>query len=154
MFEKFRKKKETVISKPVQGKLIPLAEVEDAVFSTGLMGFGFAVIPTEGEIYAPTTGTITSIFSTKHAITMTTTNGLELLIHMGIDTVELNGEGITSLVEVGDKVTATTKIAVIDLDLLTQREKKTDIIVVFLNITPEQKEKFDLSGITPIAVLS
>ena len=86
------KKKKLELAMPVDGKIISLTEVPDEVFSTGMMGQGFAIEPSSDEIYAPVAGTITNIFPTKHAISLKTKEGLELLLHLGLDTVELAGK--------------------------------------------------------------
>lgn len=87
------------IHSPLEGELIPLSEVEDEVFASGAMGQGGAIFPTAGELKAPFDGKITLLFPTKHAIGLTDENGVELLIHIGMDTVQLNGEHFTSHVE-------------------------------------------------------
>ncbi|MDG3374879.1 glucose PTS transporter subunit IIA, partial [Vibrio parahaemolyticus] len=83
------------------GKVIPITEVGDEVFSQKMMGDGFAVIPESGEIFAPVAGKVTSVFPTKHAIGLVTDSGIEVLVHMGIDTVQLNGEPFTVFVKEG-----------------------------------------------------
>lgn len=92
------------ISSPLTGTVIPLAEVEDAVFSGGILGEGVAIIPTEGKVYAPADGTISAVTDTKHAIGITTDQGMEMLIHVGLDTVQLGGEGFILHCNMGDKV--------------------------------------------------
>lgn len=119
---------------PADGKLIPISEVTDPVFSSKTMGDGFAVKPATSDVYSPVTGKILSIFATKHAIGYQLDNGLEVLLHMGIDTVELNGEGFTLYVKDGDIVKPETKIATIDLDKITTAGKQTDLIVVITNM--------------------
>lgn len=93
----------TLVS-PLLGKSIPLAEVKDEVFATGVLGDGVAVIPEKGELYAPADGTIETIFDSKHAISMVTDAGVELLMHIGMDTVKLEGKGYSPLVKNGEKV--------------------------------------------------
>lgn len=89
---------------PIKGKVIPLKEVEDEVFSSELMGKGVAVKPEEGKVYAPFDGTVESIFDTKHAIGLKSDDGIELLIHVGMDTVKLNGEPFELKTEAGKKI--------------------------------------------------
>ena len=91
---------------PVTGEYLPLSEVSDPVFSQGVMGDGYAVNPTAGTIVAPVAGTIALIQDTLHAFMLRTDNGGEVLVHIGIDTVELGGEGFTKIANVGDKVEA------------------------------------------------
>ena len=79
------------VSAPVSGQIIPLQEVSDQVFSSGAMGDGVAILPQEGKIYAPVSGTITSIAKSKHAVGITAEDGFELLIHVGLNTVKLKG---------------------------------------------------------------
>ncbi len=116
-----------------KGKAIPVSEVSDDVFSSKMMGDGFAVIPETGDVFAPVAGKITSIFPTKHAMGIQTPAGLEVLVHMGIDTVQLKGEGFEILVTEGQEVAKGTQIAKIDLAKLKAEGKKNDLIVVFTN---------------------
>ena len=92
-FLKKKKPKGVVLGAPVKGKAIPLSEVNDPTFSSGMLGEGVAVAPADGRIYAPADGKIGMVFDTLHALSMTTTEGAEVLIHVGLDTVKLNGEG-------------------------------------------------------------
>ena len=95
MFGLFKKKKDKahVLGAPAKGKAVSLKEVSDPTFSEGILGDGVAVIPSEGKIYAPADGTIGMVFDTLHAISLTTDFGAEVLIHVGLDTVQLKGEG-------------------------------------------------------------
>ena len=111
-----RKEKENVIYSPCNGQIVPLTEVPDPVFSEKVLGDGFAVIPAEGKIYAPTDGEVTMVFDTLHAITITSTQGTELLIHIGLDTVTLAGEPFTAHVTAGDKVKKGDLLMEVDLD--------------------------------------
>ena len=85
-------------------KIVPLSEVPDPTFSEKILGDGFAVIPSEGKIYAPTDGEIAMVFDTLHAITLTSSSGTEILIHIGLDTVTLKGAPFTAHVAAGDQV--------------------------------------------------
>ncbi len=95
-----------VIGSPVQGILIPLGEVEDTLFASGVMGPGVAVRPTIGELRAPFAGTVQAVFPTGHAVGMASDSGLEVLIHIGIDTVDLRGAHFHTDVVAGQRVTA------------------------------------------------
>ena len=93
-----------VVCSPLQGSTLPLTQVKDEVFSQKILGDGMAVVPTKGELYAPADGTIESVFDSKHAISMVTAHGAELLIHIGMDTVKLEGKGFDPQVKNGDAV--------------------------------------------------
>jgi len=97
-------KAERLVS-PIKGKTIDLAEVEDEAFKSGALGQGMAILPVEGKVYAPCDGVITTFFPTGHAIGITSENGAEILIHVGMNTVELNGEHFTPKAEQGQAVT-------------------------------------------------
>ena len=116
---------------PVTGEAIAITEVSDPVFASKMMGDGFAVKPDNGQIYAPIEGVITSVFPTKHAITLKGNNGVDVLLHMGIDTVALKGQGFDILVTENQKVTTDTQLANIDLTFLASEGKDDSIMVVF-----------------------
>lgn len=119
---------------PSRGLVKPIDQVNDKMFSTKALGDGFAVEPVNNIVVSPIEGNVTSIFATKHAISMKTKNGLEVLLHIGIDTVELNGAGFTIKVEDGDKVGPETVIAEVDVDFLKTKGKDTDVMVIFTNL--------------------
>ena len=122
-----------MIYAPVEGEVIMIGEVADPVFSQKMMGDGFAVRPKGQEIYAPVAGTITSIFASKHAIGILTPAGAEVLVHMGLDTVELNGAPFDVKVTEGASVTPETLLAVMDLTAVKAAGKGTDVVVAFTN---------------------
>ena len=93
-----------VLSSPLAGRVVPLNEVKDQVFSSGAMGKGIAIDPANGTLVAPADGTITTLFPTGHAIGLTTTDGVEILMHIGMDTVELEGKGFEIFVKQEDQV--------------------------------------------------
>ena len=93
-----------MITSPLTGEVLPLSETPDAVFASGAMGQGVAIEPSVGEVVAPADGTIRLLFPTNHAIGLATDDGAELLIHVGMDTVELDGKGFTAHVVQGSKV--------------------------------------------------
>ena len=96
--------KQLEIASPIKGTVLKLEKMKDDAFASGVLGKGAAIIPEEGKVYAPTDGVITALFPTLHAIGMQADNGLELLIHIGLDTVQLNGEGFWAMVKQGDRV--------------------------------------------------
>lgn len=109
---------------PITGRTIPLHEVEDEVFSSGTLGEGIAFIPAVGEVYAPCSGEISNFFDTGHAVGILSADGVEVLIHVGMDTVELNGEGFHPMVKTGDKVRRGQLILRFDMDLITRKGYK------------------------------
>lgn len=124
-----------VIGSPLSGKVINLKEVEDKVFSSGSMGKGVAIEPIAGEIVAPTNGTIQLLFPTKHAIGFLTDDGAELLIHIGMDTVELEGRHFESFVKQGDRVTTGQKLVAFNIDEI-QKEGYSIITPIIVTNTP------------------
>ena len=130
----------------MKGKVLPLSKVEDQVFSQGLMGQGFAVELEDGKVVAPFSGEIVMTFPTKHAYGIKREDGLEVLIHIGMDTVQLNGEGFECLVEKGDYVKQGDVLAIVDLDYIRQHEKSLVSPVVITsgqNISLMEKEKIN-----------
>lgn len=115
------------------GQVIPITEVNDQVFAGKMMGDGFAVEPERGEIYAPVSGLITSVFPTKHAFGLLTDNGLEVLVHVGLDTVALNGIPFSAKIKEGQKVQAGDLLVVADLAAIKSADRETTIIVAFTN---------------------
>ena len=138
----FEKEKSINLYKVVKGEILPLENVADDVFSSKMMGNGFAVKPENGEIFAPASGKIITVAATKHAIGMKTNDGIELLIHLGIDSVSLNGKGFNILVNEGDSVTPKTNIAQVDLGYLKKKGIDDTIIVVMTNL--DKTTKFNI----------
>ena len=132
----------TVIFPVAKGDVLPITEVNDDVFSQKMMGDGYAVNPSTNTVVSPVDGTIQSVFPTKHAIGIKTASGIEVLIHLGIDTVELKGEGFEIFVEEGQEVIAGDKIAEMDLASIKKAGKETTIMVVFTNLTENQDFEF------------
>ena len=120
MFQFFKKKEEKgiEIGSPVKGKAVPISEVSDPTFGEEILGKGAAVIPTEGKIYAPADGTIEMIFDTMHAVSMTTAEGAEILVHIGLDTVALKGEHFTAHKGNGDTVKKGDLLISFDIDAI------------------------------------
>ncbi len=115
------------------GTVIAIGEVADPVFSQKMMGDGFAVRPADNHVYSPVAGKVTSVFDTQHAIGILTPGGAEVLVHMGLDTVELKGAPFTVKVKAGDQVTPQTEIAEMDLAAVRAAGKETDILTVWTN---------------------
>lgn len=103
------------ICSPLKGDVLELAQVEDAAFSAGILGKGCAIVPAEGEVYAPVDGVLTTLFPTKHALGITSDDGVEVLIHIGLNTVQLNGEGFTAHVQQGERVSRGQHLLSFDL---------------------------------------
>ena len=100
----------------MDGNVLPLSSVPDEVFSSGMLGGGFAIDPTADNVYSPVSGRVDSVTDTRHAYTIHSDDGLDVLVHIGIDTVTLGGDGFISLVEAGDSVRAGDIIARVDID--------------------------------------
>lgn len=118
---------------PTTGQVMPLAAVPDQVFAQNMMGEGFAVDPRDGHINSPVVGTVTSVFDTKHAIGIRMQNGLEVLVHMGLDTVALNGAPFTVHVQPGDAVDPSVTLAVMDIAAVKAAGHSAEVIVVITN---------------------
>lgn len=125
--------KAEVLSKPVEGQVVALSEVNDEVFSSGMIGEGFGTIPTSGELIAPEDGEITMLFETNHAIGLKTRNGAELLFHIGLDTVQLEGKHFTPYVKAGDQVKQGQPLIQFDLDAIKAAGFDPIVICVVTN---------------------
>ena len=145
----FLKKNTAQVVAPATGQLIPIDQVEDEVFSNKMMGDGFAVRPTECGVFAPLAGKITTVFPTKHAIGITTEHGLEVLVHMALDTVELKGDPFTVYVKLNDEVKPGDQLADMDLQKVAAGGKTNTIVVVYTNM-----DKLEDIPIVPTAEVS
>ncbi len=124
---------------PMKGAVMGLHDVADEVFSKGLLGKGMAIEPVDGKVVSPIAGTVTTVFPTKYAIGLTDDHGMEVLIHVGLDTVSLNGEPFEALVEAGDRVEVGTELLQADLDAIKAAGLPTTTVVVITN-TDEFKD--------------
>lgn len=124
---------------PMKGAVMGLHDVADEVFSKGLLGKGMAIEPVDGKVVSPIAGTVTTAFPTKHAIGLTDDHGMEVLIHVGLDTVSLNGEPFEALVAAGDRVEVGTELLQADLDAIKAAGLPTTTVVVITN-TDEFKD--------------
>ena len=128
------------------GQVVALEQVEDPVFAQKMMGDGFAVEPANGNIVSPVTGTVSSIFPTKHALGLVTDSGLEVLVHIGLDTVSLEGKPFTVHVSEGQKVAAGDLLVTADLDAIREAGRKTSTVVVFTNGDVLKSVKLEQTG--------
>ena len=134
----FGKKKEEQIFAHLKGEFVKLEDVKDPVFSQKMMGDGFAIDPTEGVLYAPVNGEVVNLFPTLHAIGIKSENGFEILMHIGLDTVNLKGEGFEALVKVGDNVTIGQELIKFDLESI--KEKVPSMVTPLVVTNLEGKE--------------
>lgn len=132
--DKSKQKPEQSLHAVVDGQLVNVTKVQDEVFSARIMGDGYAIRPDQSteycEVYSPVSGIVTTVFPTKHAVGIRMDNGLDILVHFGIDTVEMEGRPFELFVAINDKVTPDTKLAAINLTALRDAHKITDLIVV------------------------
>ncbi len=126
-------KEETVIFVPIQGNVILRENIPDETFASGVLGDGAGIEPETGEVSAPFDGEISSIAETRHAIGITGPDGMELLIHVGVDTVKMNGDGFTVLVSEGDKVRAGQKLMTFDISKIKAAGYSTTSAVLLTN---------------------
>jgi PTS system beta-glucosides-specific IIC component len=133
----------TVIGTAVAGKVITLDEVPDKVFASRALGEGVGIVPTDGTIVAPVSGTLATVAGTGHAYGIKTDDGVEVLVHVGIDTVRLKGEGFTVSVAKGDRVEAGDLLATVNLETIKAAGYDPTTIVVVTNTK-------NLTAVTPI----
>ncbi len=132
LFKKVKTAPNTFLT-PISGTIKPLNAVPDPVFSTEVMGKGFCIEPDEGVVYAPFDGVVTIMFPTGHAVGLVNNDGKEVLIHIGIDTVMLDGRGFTQHKKQGAKVKAGDKLITFDLELVKEKSKSHLTPVIFTN---------------------
>jgi sugar PTS system EIIA component len=136
MFKKLFSKKETeeALMAPLSGKVVALSEVPDPTFSEKMLGDGIAIMPTEGRVVSPVNGEIITVFPTKHAIGIRSEQEAEILIHIGLETVQMNGEGFKQHIQEGDKVKAGQLLMEFSLDLVREKAKSTITPVIITNL--------------------
>jgi len=143
MFKNFFKNKkiesESTILQPLEGEIVPLDVVPDPVFSQKMIGDGFAINPTNGSVVSPVDGEVISVFPTKHAVSIKSKGGREILIHVGLETVSLNGEGFTAFVSDGQSVQTGQKL--LEADFQSIKDKVPSIItpVIFTNLAENER---------------
>lgn len=146
-FNLFKKKKQAVsfgIVAPVNGEIIPLTDVPDPVFSEKMMGEGIAIIPADGQFVSPVNGKIIQVFETKHAIGILGEDGSEILIHIGLETVALKGEGFEVKVKEGDEVAVGELLIEADLDYIHEHAESVVTPIVITNSQNSDKS-YDLT---------
>lgn len=131
----FLKNKSIEILAPVNGKVIELSKVEDEVFSQKMLGDGLAIIPSSGDFYAPMNGVLTSVFPTKHAYGIRHKSKVECLLHIGLDTVNLEGKGFESKVNQGDNIKSKDLLVIVDWILIENEIKSKQTPLIFLTET-------------------
>ena len=129
---KFTNQSKTVLT-PLQGKVLAQADIPDETFAQGILGPGCGIEPTGDTVYAPFDGTVNQVASTLHAVGLTSEDGMEILIHVGMDTVEMNGNGFKALVKVGDKVKAGTPLLKVDLEAIRAAGHPTATALIVTN---------------------
>lgn len=140
MFKKwFQSKQEEVIMSPLNGKVVPITEVPDPTFSEKMLGDGVAIIPKDGKLLAPADGEVVQLFPTKHAIGIKTKQGLEILIHIGLETVTMKGEGFKAHVQQGDTVKTGQPLIDFSIDLIEKKASSTITPVVITNFDQVQE---------------
>lgn len=136
----------TNMSQPVKGKAIPLNEIKDDAFASGALGEGFGVIPEEGVVYSPFDGTVEMIFPTKHAIGIKSKDGMEVLIHIGLDTINLNGEGFETFVKDTQSIKKGDKLIKFDINKIEEKGYDATVCVVVTNSGDYSSVKTDFTN--------
>jgi len=157
MFNLFKKRKsqEVTVFAPLSGQVVAIGDVPDPAFA--LMGEGIAIKPEDGVVVAPVDGVVEMVFPTKHAVGIKTDNGLDLLIHIGINSVKMNGEGFTAHVNAGERVKVGQKLITFSLSLLEQKATSVCTPVIVTNPDRFRLEPAGVSsahaGSTPVLVV-
>lgn len=150
MFKGFFKKdtiEDPSLTMPLEGRIIPIEEVPDPVFSQKMMGDGFAIVPTNSTVVSPVNGKVISVFPTKHAINLLDDQGREILLHIGLETVSLNGLGFTPFVKDGQKVKKGDLLMDVDFDTIKKKVPSIISSVVFTNLSDDEKVAITKHGV-------
>lgn len=135
-------KKDVKVYAPMSGDYVNIEDIPDPVFAQKMMGDGFGIRPTDGKVVSPINGVVDNVFPTKHAIGLKADNGLEVLVHIGLDTVQLNGKGFETLVNSGDTVKVGDELVTFDVDYINQHAKSIVSPVIITNT--DQTETIDI----------
>lgn len=148
MFGFKKKKQEQVLLATQNGKVVALEEVPDEAFAQKMLGDGVAIIPQSGEVYSPVSGKVVQVTDTLHAYGIQSDDGLDVLVHIGVNTVELKGEGFTAMVKEGDSVKAGDLLAKVDLALLKEKKYPLYTPVIITNIDDVTEISYNLGAAT------
>lgn len=140
--------KEIEIYAPLTGEYINIENIPDPVFAQKMMGEGFGINPTEGEVVSPIEGKVDNVFPTKHAIGLKADNGLEILVHIGLDTVQLDGQGFEILVSSGDTVQVGDPLFKFDLEYIRNNAK--DVISPIIITNSDQTESIHVNDVKAV----
>lgn len=140
--------KEIEIYAPLTGEYINIQDIPDPVFAQKMMGEGFGINPTEGEVVSPIEGKVDNVFPTKHAIGLKADNGLEILVHIGLDTVQLDGQGFEILVSSGDTVQVGDPLLKFDLEYISNNAK--DVISPIIITNSDQTESIHVNDVKAV----
>lgn len=146
-FNKNKEEKSMTLKSPVVGRCFDITEIPDEVFSTKMLGNGIGFESTEGVLYAPVDGEILQVFPTKHALILKTKEGIEILLHIGIDTVEMKGEGFETFTQKGQQVKAGDKLLSFDNDLIKAKAKSNLSVLVLTDNEIMESVKFNLGTV-------
>jgi sugar PTS system EIIA component len=147
LFKNKKIESETTILQPLEGEIVPLDVVPDPVFSQKMIGDGFAIIPTNGSVVSPVDGEVISVFPTKHAVSIKSNGGREILIHVGLETVGLNGEGFTAFVSDGQNVQKGQKLLEADFQFIKDKVPSIITPVIFTNLAESERVVIEEQGI-------
>ncbi|TDM15416.1 PTS sugar transporter subunit IIA [Macrococcus bovicus] len=142
LFGKEKATKDIEIKAPISGQYVQIESIPDPVFAQKMMGDGFGIEPSEGLVVSPVDGEIINVFPTKHAIGVKAANDVEILIHVGLETVAMNGEGFNTKVSVGDKVQAGDELLEFDISLIKEKASSTISPIIITN--GDVVEQFDI----------
>lgn len=146
LFDFMKGKKGIVVAAPVQGECIPISEVADPTFAEEILGKGIAIKPTDGKVYAPADGVISTVFPTGHAVGMTTPEGVELLIHVGLDTVQLKGQFFKVMAEADQQVKKGDLLLEADIEEISKAGYDTVTPMIICNSTDFSKVECKTEG--------
>ena len=147
LFKKSEKENSIILKSPVVGRCFDISEIPDEVFSTKMLGNGIGFESTEGVLYAPVAGEILQVFPTKHALILKSKEGIEILLHIGVDTVNMNGEGFETYVEKAQQVKAGDKLLAFNNDLIKAKAKSNLSVLVVTDNEIMESVEFNLGNV-------